>query len=547
MDTKRLLLFFVFSFSLVMLWERYQAAEAPPAPTTPAEVASSVTAGAPSTAAPAPLPAAPAQATPAAGGRLLSSRRIGVETDLFRAEIDENGGDIRRLELLRHRAVGETAEPFLLLEDSAKPYVVQSGLTGAGLPNHRSVFSSDRDSYRLEDGQDTLVVRLTASSGDVELSRTYTFHRAQYVVDVALDARNGGAQPVTTSAYFQVLRHGDAPAGESQFQATYTGPVVYNDAERFRKVDFESVSKGKAEYARSGTEGWVALIQHYFLTAWLPAAGLPRENYIDALADGIYRVGVKTPGSAIAPGETLSATMRLYAGPQEQDRLEALAPGLELTTDYGWLTIIAKPLFGFLSLLNELVDNWGLAIIILTLVVKALFYPLSAASYRSMAKMRVVAPKLQQLKERYGEDKQRMQVELMKLYQTEKINPLGGCLPILVQIPVFIALYYALIASVELRHAPFYGWIVDLSAPDPYYVLPVLMGISMIVQARLNPPPPDPIQAKVMQIMPVAFSVFFFFFASGLVLYWLVNNVLSIAQQWRINTVMEREKVTPKR
>jgi YidC/Oxa1 family membrane protein insertase len=492
-------------------------------------------------------PAAAPQATPAAGANLAKGRRIRVETDLFRVEIDENGGDVRRLELLRHRAAGESADPLVLLEDGAKPYVIQSGLTGAGLPNHRTLFAAAADAYRMEEGKDTLEVQLKAASGDVEMTRTYVFHRDQYVVDVRVDTVNNGAQAVTTSAYFQMLRHGDAPDDAQRFQSVYTGPVVYDEADKYRKVDFESVRKGKAEYARQGTDGWMALIQHYFLTAWLPAAGTPRDNYIDALPDGIYRVGVKTAAAEIAPGQSATSTMRLYAGPQEQDRLAELAPGLDLTTDYGWLTIIAKPLFVFLSFLHDLVGNWGLAIIILTVVVKVLFYPLSAASYRSMAKMRVVAPKMQQLKERYGDDKQRMQVELMKLYQTEKINPLGGCLPIMVQIPVFIALYYALIASVELRHAPFYGWITDLSAPDPFYVLPILMGISMIVQTRLNPPPPDPIQAKVMQVMPIAFSVFFFFFASGLVLYWLVNNVLSIAQQWRINTVMEREKASPRR
>ena len=544
MDTKRLLLFFILSFSLIMLWERYQAVDAPqPSAAAPAVPGGS---GVPATAA-ATAPAPVAQAAPAAGGTLTKGRRIRVETDVFRAEIDENGGDLRRLELLQHRATGESNTPLVLLEDAARPYVIQSGLTGAGLPNHRTVFAADADAYRLEDGKDTLAVRLTAVSGEVELTRVYTFHRNQYVVDVTLDAHNAGERAVATSAYFQMLRHGEAPEGESSLQSTYTGPVVYNEAEKYRKVDFESVRKGKAEYARQGNDGWLALIQHYFLTAWLPAEGVARENYIDALPDGIYRAGVKTAASEIAPGQSGTTTVRLYAGPQEQDRLAEVAPGLDLTTDYGWLTIIAKPLFSFLSFLNDWVGNWGLAIIILTLVVKGLFYPLSAASYRSMAKMRVVAPKMQQLKERYGNDKQRMQVELMKLYQTEKINPLGGCLPILVQIPVFIALYYALIASVELRHAPFYGWIVDLSAPDPYYVLPILMGISMIVQSRLNPPPPDPIQAKVMQIMPVAFSVFFFFFASGLVLYWLVNNVLSIAQQWRINSVIEREKAAPKR
>ena len=543
MDTKRLLLFLILSFALVMLWDRYQAAETPRV-----AVESTV----PATAVPAltETPASslqPAQTTPMASGPLAKGRRIQVETDVFRIELDENGGDIRRLTLLGHGTAGDGAEALVLLEDGVKPYVIQSGLTGAALPNHRTVFTAEADAYRMEEGADTLEVRLSATSGEVELIRSYVFRRGQYIVDMTLEARNSGDRPVSTSAYFQMLRHGDAPEGESSLQQTYTGPVVYNDADRYRKVDFESIRKGKADYARQGTDGWVALIQHYFLTAWLPAAGSARESYADALPDGIYRVGVKTPASEIAPGQSAVSSMRLYAGPQEQDRLAELAPGLDLTTDYGWLTIIAKPLFVFLSFLNDWVGNWGLAIIILTVVVKGVFYPLSAASYRSMAKMRVVAPKMQQLKERYGNDKQRMQVELMKLYQTEKINPLGGCLPILVQIPVFIALYYALIASVELRHAPFYGWITDLSAPDPYYVLPVLMGISMIVQTRLNPPPPDPIQAKVMQIMPIAFSVFFFFFASGLVLYWLVNNVLSIAQQWRINTVIEREKAPSKR
>lgn len=538
MDTKRLLLFLILSFAVVMLWDRYQTAQAP------TDVARSSKGDAADLA---PATTAPEQLAPGSPGRLQVGRRIRVETDVFRAEIDENGGDLRRLELVRHRAAGEAEKAFVLLDDADRPYVVQSGLTGASLPNHRTSFTAESDTFSMAVDQPTLEVKLVGTSGGVETTRTYIFHRGQYVIDVRLDARNVGDGSVTTSAYFQMLRHGEAPEGESSFQGTYTGPVVYDNADKYRKVEFDSVRKGKADYARQANDGWLALIQHYFLTAWLPAAGEARDNYIESLADGLYRVGVKTPATQIAAGDTWTHAMRLYAGPQEQDRLAELAPGLDLTTDYGWLTIIAKPLFVFLSFLQDLVGNWGLAIIILTVVVKGLFYPLSAASYRSMAKMRVVAPKMQQLKERYGDDKQRMQVELMKLYQTEKINPLGGCLPILVQIPVFIALYYALIASVELRHAPFFGWIADLSAPDPYFVLPILMGISMVVQSRLNPPPPDPIQAKVMQIMPVAFSVFFFFFASGLVLYWLVNNVLSIAQQWRINTVIEREKASARR
>ena len=542
MDNKRLILFLVFSFGLLMLWDRYQAYQNPQVASSAAREATI----------PAPAPAAPAntqlaQAPAPSSDALSKGRRVVVKTDLYQVEIDENGGDLRQVTLLKHRSLGDGDGPLTLLDDHAKTYVVQSGLTGAGLPNHRTVFVADQAEYRLADGQQTLEVRLTADTGGAQVTRTYTFHRNDYVIDQRVAVVNHQAAPLATSAYFHVLRDGQPPEGASQFQQTYTGPVVYTQDAKYHKVDFESVRKGKAEFTHSANDGWVALIQHYYLSAWLPKAGQVRENYIEALPNDLYRVGVKTAAIEIAPGQTAQIDMSLYVGPQEQHRLAELSEGLELTTDYGWLTIIAKPLFHFLELLHAWVGNWGLAIILLTLVVKALFYPLSAASYRSMAKMRVLAPKMQQLKERYGEDKQRMQVELMKLYQTEKINPLGGCLPILVQIPVFISLYYALIASVELRNAPFYGWITDLSVPDPYFVLPILMGISMVVQSRLNPPPPDPIQARVMQIMPIAFSVFFFFFASGLVLYWLVNNVLSIAQQWRINSVMEREKASVRR
>ena len=282
--------------------------------------------------------------------------------------------------------------------------------------------------------------------------------------------------------------------------------------------------------------------------AWLPANGLQREFFARHLEGGdVYAAGVIVPVGTVAPGQSRALTVPLYAGPQEQEKLAKLAPGLELTVDYGWLTVIAVPLFAVLSWVQHLVKNWGIAIIVLTVFIKLLFYPLAQAGYRSMAKMRVVAPKLQRLKEQYGNDKQKMQQAMMELYRTEKINPLGGCFPILIQIPVFISLYWVLLASVELRHAPFFGWIHDLSAPDPWFVLPVLMGATMIIQTKLNPEPPDPVQAKVMKIMPLAFSVFFFFFPAGLVLYWLVNNILSIAQQWHINRVLERANLAPPR
>jgi YidC/Oxa1 family membrane protein insertase len=330
---------------------------------------------------------------------------------------------------------------------------------------------------------------------------------------------------------------------------TFTGIALYTEKEKFQKITFEEIEKGKASYPKNSDDGWVAIIQHYFLSAWLPKSGTPREFYLHRLDGGRYSAGVIVPVGAVAPGASGTATVPLYAGPEEPSKLEAIAPGLELTVDYGWLTVIAVPLFWLLEWLHKLVGNWGVAIIILTIIIKLLFYPLSAASYKSMAKMRVVAPKMQRIKDQYGNDRQRMQQAMMELYKTEKINPLGGCMPILVQIPVFIALYWVLLASVELRHAPFFGWIDDLATPDtlfgvwfgmPIGLLPILMGATMIIQTKLNPEPPDPVQAKVMKIMPVVFSIFFFFFPAGLVLYWLVNNILSIAQQWHITRTLER-------
>jgi YidC/Oxa1 family membrane protein insertase len=327
---------------------------------------------------------------------------------------------------------------------------------------------------------------------------------------------------------------------------TFTGVGVYNEKDKFHKITFADIEKGKATVPKDGSDGWIALIQHYFLAAWLPKNGVPREFYVRRV-DSLNAVGVIIPAGAIASGSNSVVNTQLYAGPQDQQRLAQLAPGLDLSVDYGWLTVIAVPLFWFLRFLHKWIGNWGIAIILLTVTIKLLFYPLSQASYRSMARMRVLAPKLQRLKEQYGDDRQRMQQAMMELYKTEKINPLGGCLPIVVQIPVFIALYWVLLASVELRHAPFGLWIDDLSRPDPWYVLPILMGATMIFQTRLNPEPPDPVQAKVMKIMPIAFSIFFFFFPAGLVLYWLVNNILSIAQQWHINRVLERANLVPPR
>jgi YidC/Oxa1 family membrane protein insertase len=322
---------------------------------------------------------------------------------------------------------------------------------------------------------------------------------------------------------------------------TFTGVALYTEKDKFQKLAFSDIEKGKAQYPKNSEDGWIAMLQHYFFSAWLPKSGVPREFYARRMEEGLYSAGVIVPVGAIAPGASGTVAVPLYAGPEEQEKLEKIAPGLDLTIDYGWLTVIAVPLFWVLAWLNHWTGNWGVAIILLTVIIKLLFYPLSAASYRSMAKMRVLAPKLQKLKDQYGQDRQRLQQAMMELYKTERINPLGGCMPIVVQIPVFIALYWVLLASVELRQAPFMLWIDDLAAPDPWFILPILMAATMWVQTLLNPEPPDPVQARVMKIMPIVFSIFFFFFPAGLVLYWLINNVLSIAQQWRITRVLERE------
>jgi YidC/Oxa1 family membrane protein insertase len=419
--------------------------------------------------------------------------------------------------------------------------VAQSGLKGASLPNHKSLFIPDQRDVKLVDGADQVVLKLTAAEpgGAGKVVKTLTFHRGSYVIDVGYVVENRGSAPLELSAYYQLVRDDHAPPGESTWVPTFTGVALYTEKDKYHKISFSDIAKGKASYPKESQDGWIAMVQHYFVTAWLPKNGMARDFYTRALDGNLFAAGVIIPAPTVAPGSTAEWSVPLYVGPQIQDKLAELAPGLNLTVDYGWLTVIASPLFWVLSAVYDVVKNWGVAIIVVTIIIKLIFFPLSAASYKSMAKMRMMAPKLQKLKELHGDDRQKLHQAMMELYKTEKINPLGGCLPIVIQIPVFIALYWVLLGSVEMRQAPFMLWIKDLSTPDPFYVLPILMGISMIIQTRLNPEPPDPIQAKVMKIMPVAFSVFFFFFPAGLVLYWLVNNILSIGQQWAITKRLE--------
>ena len=465
-----------------------------------------------------------------------------MRTDTILAEIDTEGGNLVYLELLKHKDTLQEAKNFVLFGPEHH-YAAESGLIGEGLPNHRTLFRAASREFDLAAGQEKLDVRLEADTpGGIKVAKVLTFYRQSYRIDLTEEIANGTTAPVESHAYFQITRDGKSPPGDPYMAQTYTGAAFYTERDKFHKVTFEDIAKDKAPYPKSSDDGWIAIIQHYFVAALLPPDKSPREFYARKLAEDLYSVGVIVPVGPVAPGASARVVVPLYAGPQDQDHLHSIAPGLELVVDYGWLTVIAAPLFWVLKLFHGWLVNWGLAIILLTVVIKLIFFPLSAASYRSMAKMKLVTPRLMKIREQYAGDKAKMNQAMMDLYKTEKINPLGGCLPILVQIPVFIALYWVLFESVELRHAPFYLWIKDLSAPDPWYVLPTLMMASMIVQTKMNPTPPDPVQAKVMMIMPFAFGVMFYFFPSGLVLYWFVNNILSILQQWQITRMIGGEK-----
>ena len=554
MDSQRLILFFVFSFSVFMLLDAWQRDQQPLAPVAKkAESAAKSAPGAeqvpvPSERLAVPKPSVPPSADVPRQPAKADTATVQVETDLYVAQISPQGGDVRHLQFKKHRDLLDKSKGFVLFEATPeRTYIAQSGLIGNNLPNHRTVYEASASQLQLPDAQDSVELRLKAPAVDgVQVDKVYRFRRGSYQIEVSFEITNKGSSVLQPYAYFQIVRDGKPPVGDSAMLPTYTGVAVYTEKEKFQKFSFEDIVKGKTQFPKNTSDGWIAVIQHYFFSAWLPKEGTPREFFMRKLDENLYSAGVIVPDGTVAANASATLTVPLYAGPQEPTELEKIAPGLELVIDYGWLTVIAVPLFWLLAWLHQWVGNWGVAIILLTVIIKLLFYPLSAASYRSMAKMRVLAPKLQRLKDQYGDDRQRMQQAMMDLYRTEKINPLGGCMPILVQIPVFIALYWVLLASVELRHAPFILWIQDLSAPDPWFILPILMAVTMWIQTKLNPEPPDPVQAKVMKIMPIVFSIFFFFFPAGLVLYWLVNNVLSIAQQWQITRMLEREPASRK-
>lgn len=558
MDTQRLIALIVFSASGFFLWEAWQKHNHPIAPPVSAIAAPGAVGknGVPSASA-VPVPSA-STATSAVPGSVPASstaaapstgKRISVITDKLNVELDTQGADIHSVTLLKHTARGDKTKPFSLMQEKASAYfVTQSGLLGDALPNHTSnwVLAGDKsdvksgDKFDLGSSDKLEVTFINNDVPNVVVSKTYTFKRDSYVVDVRYDIKNDSATALNPTAYFQFVRDANPPEGESSGGnpftgiSTFTGPAVYTDAKKFQKITFSDIDKGKTDYPKEANDGWVAMVQHYFVSAWLPAANTKRENFTTKW-EKLYTAGIKVPMGIVAAGATASLDVPLYIGPQEQENLKILAPGLDLVVDYGWLHILAYPMFLVLSWIHNIVGNWGWTIIIFTILIKLVFFPLNQKAGKSMAHMKQMAPKIEAMKARYGDDKLKMNQAMMQMYKTEKINPLGGCLPILIQMPFFIALYWVLLSAVELRNAPWIGWITDLSTPDPFWVLPILMGASMFIQTKLQPAPPDPVQAKVMMIMPLVFSVMFFFFPAGLVLYWTMQNILTIIQQWYIN------------
>ena len=557
-DIRRTILWVIFGFSLVLLWDQWQVynghkatffpSSTPVAAVTAKGPASSVPNAVPASGVPAPAAATPATGTPGASvppvaAPAPAAQKVVVTTDVMRLTFDTEGGSLVRAEF--PKLAGDNGADYVLLEDAPeRKYVAQSGLIGGDFPNHTTVmtFSGER---ALKDGADELVVKFESpEKNGVKLVKTYTLKRGAYDVAVRHEIVNTGAAPVTAQLYLQIVRDGKDLPGTSSFYSTFTGPAVYTEEHKFQKVKFEDVDKNKADFQKESSSGYVAMVQHYFASAWILPEGVKREIFIRPLPNAggplgnLYAAGMIDPLGTIAPGATKAVDAKFFAGPQVETMLEKVAPGLELVKDYGWLTILAKPLYWLLTQIHTFLHNWGWSIMALVLVIKIAFYWLQAKGYESMAKMKAINPKVMAMRERYKDKPQEMQQEMMRIYREEKVNPMGGCFPIMVQIPVFIALYWVLLSSVEMRGAPWLGWIHDLSAKDPFYILPVIMTLTTMLQTALNPAPPDPMQAKMMWIMPLAFSVMFFYFPAGLVLYWITNNVLSIAQQWLINKRM---------
>ena len=561
MDIRKTLLWAIFTISAILLFDAWQQHNGQGSffskPNVEAQQAITTkdlaTTSAPkndlpkaAVAAPAPAPA-PTLFVPNKTGEIIT-----LKNDVITLEIDTLGGVISKAQLTKH--LEEDKSGVLIFERSkARQYYSRSGLvsaSGVELPNHTQIFSVSKNSAGNS-------VTLVAEKNGVRLEKMLTLENGSYVVEAKHTIKNLSNSAVDLTLYAELVRD-NGKLEESMFYATFTGPALYTDAEKFQKIDFSDIEKNKAKLPgtqQKDSPTWIAIVQHYFASAWIPSNSFQKDLYVDRLENNQFRIGVKSKLETLGAGQEKTDTLKLFVGPQEEQVLEKIAPGLELVKDYGWFTILAKPIFWLLEKIHALVNNWGWSIIFLTILIKLAFFPLSAASYKSMARMKLVQPKVLELKDRYKGEPQKLNQAMMEMYRKEKINPLGGCFPVLIQIPVFIALYWVLLSSVEMRGAPWLGWIQDLSKPDtlfgaykiagtlvPIGLLPILMAVSMFIQTKLNPTPPDPLQAKLMMFMPLAFSVMFFFFPSGLVLYWVVNNILSIAQQWQINKIYGEAK-----
>nr|WP_315476096.1 membrane protein insertase YidC [uncultured Undibacterium sp.] len=572
MDIKRTVLWVIFSMSLLLLWDnwmRHNGKQSMFFPATTEQLAKKASASAtatPASAATSASATAAATDTNAIFAPVIRSETITITTDLIKADIDTIGGEIKRLELLKYPDSDDPKKNVVLFDSHggktrieqtgffglfkgtkevpipARTYAAQTGLLGGNFPNHKSGFVA-LPGPRSLDGANELNLVLESEQAGVKLTKTLTFKKGSYVIDVKHTVANSTAAAITPSVYLQLIHDGTKPTSGSMFtgQTEFYAPAVYTEAKHFQKLSFDDIEErhgradAKPDHETISDNGWVSMIQHFFVSAFIPEDKVKREIRTERVRDNIYSVSSVIALGSVAPGATATSSARLYSGPQESAILEKVAPGMELVKDYWYFTMIAKPMFWVMELIHSFLNNWGWTIVVFTIAIKLALFPLSAAGYRSMAKMKVVTPKMTALKEKFKNEPQKLNMAMMELYKTEKINPLGGCLPILIQMPIFLSLYWVLQASVEMRGAPWVGWITDLSKPDPWFILPVLYAISMYITTKLSPAPADPVQAKMMLYMPLLFSVMFLFFPSGLVLYWVVNNVLSIGQQWVIN------------
>ena len=556
MDFKKTILWAVFSMSGLMLYNNWQVHEGKPsmfggvpsgAPATLEKESSVNKADVPKQVSGA-IPVAATQAPAVNGGAIEVAEKFVLQNDVLVLQISASGANVIDAKLLKS-LTAENKPIELFQYTPAHKYFARSGLIALGnsdLPNHTSTFKLIQSG---KDGSGRPFITLASERGGVKLEKTFVLNPGSYVVDVGHRVTQATSNVAPLVLYTEIVRDASQEQKIGPFDgafsaSTFTGPAVYTEKEKFNKLEFTEIEKNKITIPKqvpAGDPGWIAMVQHYFASAWIPGDKFARDIYAGKIDNNLYRIGMQTPLGDIAPGATVVEKARLFVGPQEESVLETIAPGFELLKDYGYLTILAKPIFWLLEKIHGYVNNWGWSIILLTILIKLVFFPLSAASYKSMARMKEVQPRLMTMREQYKGEPQKLNQAMMEMYRKEKINPLGGCLPVVIQIPVFIALYWVLLSSVEMRGAPWVMWIHDLSSPDPYYILPLIMAVSMFVQTKLNPTPPDPIQAKVMLYMPIVFSVMFFFFPAGLVLYWVVNNLLSIAQQWQINQMFGRK------